>query len=230
MKKIVVGIVLVLLLTGCSKVSERFVVNQASIALDDAIVSAISTHTNIDKGFISYYLEPFIGRRDGNASNSVFIIDGEEVVLNVDVPSIITAKYYASDLSGEGGFRTGDSFPNLVLEKEGSFFSGSGLIREFQCRIYQPTEEKYGILIQTSNVMMYAEVPYAKLSNTIYHMMRILRTVRVDEEKVVTAYSQKEMMNYHKETLEIFQTLYPEDGTLHDMLNDNPDSMNQKEE
>lgn len=216
-------------LAGCTAVSRSTVVSQTEEAVDRAVHASISSSTNINKGFLSYYLEPSVGRRESTKTSSVFLINGVSVVLNVDVASVITAKYYSMDeaVSYPDGFRDVDAFPGEAAEKEGSFLSGSGLIREYRMRIYRVTDMEYGILLQTSNLIMTAECPYGELPDVAYKMMKILRTCRVDEEKVVTAYSQKELINYTKETLDIFRRIYPESGTLQDMLDSGQDEENQ---
>lgn len=211
-----------ILMTGCTKITtERQMLTIAEDRINSAVTSEISSSTNINKGFVSFYLEPSIGRFGGNKTNSVFLVGGHDVVLTIDVSSIVTAKYYSSDNPDLIVLREVDAFPNQVYEKEGTFLSGSGLVREYRCRIYHIGEKNYGIMMQTSNIIMVAECPMSDTPDLAMMMMRILRTVRCDEEQVVTAYSQKEMIDYRKEVLDIFQKIYPENGSLADMLNDN---------
>ena len=206
------------LLAGCS-VTRSNVKELASKQLDDAVTAEICSSVNINKGLISYYLEPSIGRISGNKSNSVFKIDGYEVVLNIDVSSVITTKYYGVG-TNEQDFRDIDAFPNQIDEVTGSFLSGSGIIKDFRYRLYRVSDNEYGILLQTSNLIMVGKTGRGDVLDVIRKMMSILRTCRVDEEKIISTYSKKELINYKKETLDIFQKTYPENGSLQDMISD----------
>mgnify|MGYP003426708616 CR=1 FL=1 len=206
------------LLAGCS-VTRSNVKEPASKQLDDAVTAEICSSVNINKGLISYYLEPSIGRISGNKSNSVFKIDGYEVVLNIDVSSVITTKYYGGG-TNEQDFRDIDAFPNQIDEVTGSFLSGSGIIKDFRYRLYRVSDNEYGILLQTSNLIMVGKTGRGDVLDVIRKMMSILRTCRVDEEKIISTYSKKELINYKKETLDIFQKTYPENGSLQDMISD----------
>ena len=206
------------LLAGCS-VTRSNVKELASKQLDDAVTAEICSSVNINKGLISHYLEPSIGRISGNKSNSVFKIDGYEVVLNIDVSSVITTKYYGGG-TNEQDFRDIDAFPNQIDEVTGSFLSGSGIIKDFRYRLYRVSDNEYGILLQTSNLIMVGKTGRGDVLDVIRKMMSILRTCRVDEEKIISTYSKKELINYKKETLDIFQKTYPENGSLQDMISD----------
>ena len=206
------------LLAGCS-VTRSNVKELASKQLDDAVTAEICSSVNINKGLISYYLEPSIGRISGNKSNSVFKIDGYEVVLNIDVSSVITTKYYGVG-TNEQDFRDIDAFPNQIDEVTGSFLSGSGIIKDFRYRLYRVSDNEYGILLQTSNLIMVGKTGRGDVLDVIRKMMSILRTCRVDEEKIISTYSKKELINYKKETLDIFQKTYPENGSVQDMISD----------
>ena len=224
-KWIVCLLILLVWMGGCAKIpNERMMLEDVKAKLDGAVTSEISSSVNTNKGFISFYLEPSIGRTEANKTNSVFLIDGEHCVLTVDVPAIVTAKYYSSDNPDLVVMREIDAFPNQIFEKEGTFLSGGGLVREYRCRIYRLDQKNYGVMIQTSNIILVAECPLAKTGNMTASMMRIARTIRCDEEQVVSAYSQKEMINYRKEVLDIFQKIYPENGSLLDMLEDDTDN------
>ena len=73
----------------------------------------------MNKGLMSYYLQPSIGRKESNATNSVFVIDGNDVILNIDVSSIVSQKYYASS----SDIRAVGSFGTPIFEKKGVFIS-----------------------------------------------------------------------------------------------------------
>lgn len=147
-KKLLVGLMCAFLLCGCTVSKEEITANMDDL-LDDAAVAAISGEVNMNKGLMSYYLQPSIGRRESNATNSVFIMSGNEVILNIDVASIVSQKYYGK----QSMLREIDTFGNQIFEKEGVFVSSSDVVRDYRYRLYQLTDKEYGIVLQTSNLM-----------------------------------------------------------------------------
>lgn len=211
-RKILIGMIGLLLLCGCT-VSKNDLTTKMNTLLDDAAVAMISSEVNMNKGLMSYYLQPSIGRRESNATNSVFLISGNEVVLNIDVASIISQKYYGDQAT----LRDVDTFSNRIFEKEGVFVSSSDVVRDYRYRLYELTDKQYGILLQTSNLLAVAVVPLGEVYTVSFEMMMLVRGCRIDEEAVASRYSQKELINYQKETLEIFEKIYPENGLLSEM-------------
>ncbi len=211
-RRIIFILVFLVCLCGCQVSKDSLLTNLDTI-LDDATVSSISSKVNMNKGLMSYYLQPSIGRKESNATNSVFVINGNDVIMNIDVSSIVSQKYYASS----SDIRAIGTFGNQIYEKKGVFISSTDLVRDYLYRLFEVSSEQYGIILQTSNIIMVAVVPLGDVYNVSSEMMTLIRGCRVDEEAVVSAYSQKEMINYQKETLDIFEKVYPEEGTLLEM-------------
>ena len=197
-KRFLALLVALVVLSGC-QVSKDTLVENLDAILDEATMTSISSEVNMNKGLMSYYLQPSIGRKESNATNSVFIMNGNDVILNIDVASIVSQKYYAS--SGE--IRDLGSLGTEIYKKKGVFISSTDLIRDYQYRLFEVADDEYGILLQTSNVIMVAVVPLGDVYNVSSEMMTLIRGCRIDEEAVVAAYSQKELINYQKEILEM---------------------------
>ena len=211
-KRIIILLVCFICLCGC-QVSKDNLISDLDKILDDATVASISSKVNMNKGFMSYYLQPSIGRKESNATNSVFTICGNDVIMNIDVSSIVSQKYYASS----SDIRNIGSMGNEIFTKKGVFISSTDLVRDYQYRLFELNDAEYGIILQTSNIIMISVVSLGDVYNVSSEMMTLIRSCRVDEEAVVSAYSQKELINYQKETLEIFDKVYPESGTLLEM-------------
>ena len=74
-RRIILILVFLICLCGCQVSKDSLLTNLDTI-LDDATVSSISSKVNMNKGLMSYYLQPSIGRKESNATNSVFVING----------------------------------------------------------------------------------------------------------------------------------------------------------
>ncbi|MCF0111184.1 MAG: hypothetical protein HUJ58_04725 [Erysipelotrichaceae bacterium] len=215
-KKLTVAAVLACMLFGC-QVDKNNIETLIPHTIEEAITREVPERVNMNKGLISYYLQPSVGRVESNPSASVFLMDGNYVILNIDVTSIVTRKYYNPN-SEE--LRDYQAFETVVYEEEGHFTTATDIVRAYRYRLYELEDEQYGMMLQTSNMLCIATAPIGDTISVTSGMFDLLRTVRCDEEAVVAEYSQKELIQYQKETLDIFEKIYPESGTLQEMFDE----------
>jgi len=218
MKKItLVLLVCLFVFSGC-RVSNNNIEPLIDQTIDDVILLSLPSSVNMNKKLMSYYLQPGIGKIESTQTNSVFKISGNYVILNIDVASVITKKYYSTGDVSE--LREVDAFKDMIMEKEGSFPTATNIVRNYRFRLYKLTNDRYGILLQTSNLIVVAIVPIGDVINVTTEIFLLVRSCRIDEEAVVNNYSQKEMIDYQKETLDLFEKMYPSEGFLIDMNED----------
>ena len=218
MKKFSLVILMCLLLLSGCRVDNKSVLELIDGTIEEAILLSMPKTVNMNKKLLSYYLQPSIGKMESSQTNSVFKMYGNLVILNIDVASVISRKYYTTVQLND--LRQLDAFENMVFEKEGSFPTATNIVRNYRYRLYQVSNKEYGILLQTSNLMCVALVPIGDVLNVTTDMFLLVRSARIDEEAVVSAYSQKELINYEKETLDLFDKLYPDEGLLIDLNDD----------
>ena len=218
MKKFSLVILMCLLLLSGCRVDNKSVLELIDGTIEEAILLSMPKTVNMNKKLMSYYLQPSIGKMESSQTNSVFKMYGNLVILNIDVASVISRKYYTTVQLND--LRQLDAFENMVFEKEGSFPTATNIVRNYRYRLYQVSNKEYGILLQTSNLMCVALVPIGDVLNVTTDMFLLVRSARIDEEAVVSAYSQKELINYEKETLDLFDKLYPDEGLLIDLNDD----------
>ena len=218
MRKItLVLLVCLFILSGC-RVNRKNIESLITQTIDEAILLSLPASVNMNKKLMSYYLQPSIGKIESTQTNSVFKISSNYVILNIDVAAVISRKYYSTGDATE--LREIDAFSDLVMEKEGSFPTATNIVRNYRYRLYQLSNDRYGILLQTSNLIVVAIVPTGDAINVTTEIFLLVRSCRIDEEAVVENYSQKEMIDYQKETLELFEKMYPTEGLLIDMNDD----------
>ena len=63
--------------------------------------------------------------------------------------------------------------------------------------------------------------------NLAAEMVRILRSVKIDEEKIVSAYSGKEIITHHGTTIELFDNIAPVNGFIEELFIDQPTHIEQ---
>ncbi|SJZ86926.1 hypothetical protein [Anaerorhabdus furcosa] len=201
------------LLFGCA---------QSTQPLEERIQSEfefVNTLKTVDgdnrKDFYSYYIEPSVGRVSSNPSNNIFLKDGVQFVMNLNVSKIISEKYYTDALTGND-VATKD---NLLFEIEGQYDDSLLNSYDYRCQVYQ-YENMYMLLLETQYMNFYTVANANQLPTIAGEMLKIARTIRVNQEEIISAYSSKEAIQYKKEALNLFEVAVPENGRVDEMITD----------
>lgn len=205
-------LVLIVLLAGCQATSSivsddlQMVVNEATEAKTPKVLNQATP-------YYSYYLPPHMGVRFSNKIASVIVSNGNEIVMSVDVPSIIMQRYYRDYLKNN----------MRVLEVSNSFFSYTGSFKDYnnetqniEIRIDQ-IGEKYVILLHSSQFVLTATTYYTDVSPMLHDMIIMLRSASANRNEIISVYSNKQEINYQRQIVDIFEQVAPDTGTLRDM-------------
>jgi hypothetical protein len=205
-------ILLVVLLVGCSTTPEDM-----KPKIDQAIESAIQAKTpsviNQNTPYYSYYLPTHMGRRFVNEVAAILVSNQDEIVLQLDVPSIISQRFYRTNTANAVS-ETNDRL--YYYEYEGSFVSEKDQTHPLTMTVSK-NNDYYTIYMQSDNFILTSSVKLARVEAIVNDMIVILRSASAEKEKVVSAYSNKQVINYKQQVLEIFEQVAPESGTLADM-------------
>ncbi|NLA78804.1 MAG: hypothetical protein GX845_04565 [Erysipelothrix sp.] len=205
-------LVVLVLLVGCT--IEPAQINDA---IDKEIEASLSLKApevkNYKTPYYSFYLPPHVGVRDSNKIGTTFISQNHEILMNIDIPTIIMRRYYRYDL--ENNMRVFD------LEKDdyqyqGKFENFEGDELDFEVFINED-DQKYIILVHSNHVVLSSWVPLSNVPAILSDMLLLMRFTTVDEPKIVQTYSRKQIIDYQQQVLEMFEQVAPESGTLLDM-------------
>ena len=82
-----------MLLSGCASTQtdlklrlENSVATMAQAPIDDL--------ADNNKPLYRYYIEPSVGRRDSTQTGNVFLLNGREFIMNLDIASVINTRFY----------------------------------------------------------------------------------------------------------------------------------------
>jgi len=210
MKKI--GIVLLtLLMFGCSA-------NPAELedvlmqSLYPQVQNSMACIADNHKPLFSYYASPSVGRRESTETSNVFLIDGVEVVMNLDISTVMNSKYYPDAFSIKK--KTDDE----IVYLNGKYRDCKGKEYEYVLSVYLLNNGKYYVDFQTHFVNFYATVDYVLIDEIVVQMMKISQTVEVNETAVITYYSSKPSDEHEREKVELFQEQIAENGRLDELI------------
>ncbi len=212
MKKILI-VFMIIFMAGCS--FENQSLQQTLIQKFDEIemVDAISPDNR--KPFYSYYKEPSIGRRAAGKTYNVFVKDGTEFIMNLNVSKILNSAQHnrlqstAMDIKSE----------NYLFILEGRYKDYLNEDRQYVCSVYQ-SGEKYYIIFNTDYMTFYGSGTEGEIRNIAPEMLKLAKTVAIDQEEVISAYVSKEIIEYEREQLQLYDVMIPENGRIEEMMGD----------
>ncbi len=211
MRKLI--LVMVLVLAGCSIGSQQ-VQPQLETLVSNALTAKTPTVLNQNTPYYSYYLPPHMGRRFSNQIASIFVSDQVEIIMNLDVPSIIMQRYYRNQLVNNLRTLETDDMTYFVHHSNYVHFNGETMSANITI---SEVDEKYAIVIQTDHFILSSVTPLSKVEATLYDMLTLMRSAKANRNEVVTAFSNKQVIDYQQQVLEMFELVAPESGTLADM-------------
>lgn len=210
MKKIGMMLLMFLLL-GCSA-------NPAE--LEDVLKKSLSHQAQTPaacladnhKTFFSYYAEPSVGKKESTQTSNVFLIHGTEVVMNLDISTVMNSKYYP-DVS-----LIKKETEDEIVYLHDKYADCKGNEYDYVLSVYLLQNGKYYVDFQTHFVNFYSAVDYVLVDEIVNQMMKISQTVEVDELAVITYYSSKPADEHEREKVDLFQEQISESGRLDELL------------
>lgn len=213
MKKIVCLIFSVFLLSSCTVKTSIDLQSELENALASANTSKIFT-SNINKPFYSYYLPASIGRNKSTQCSSVLNDRGRKFIMNLNVPAIIQEKYY----SETDQTQTND-FQNPIAKCEGEYIDDDEQTHSYEVFTYEMSGY-YVTVFHSDVVEFYSVLDALSTCDIVKDMLRIARSMRVDTDAVIQAYSNKKTVDYKSEKIELFKQIVPESGRIEELFDD----------
>ena len=211
MKKICV-LLLCLLLTACTY-------NEYDISkLDDIFIDNTSNDIKANNytKYIEYYLPSDINEDECNQLSYSFNIEDDKIIMNINISDIFNDEYYDEAILTDEGFFDEDK---LIYSKQGEFININNedikyLFKAYgyddKCLLYMVSGEVtiYGYCVKDRIVL---------LSNKIY---QLAKGCNVHNDKIIADFSSKNVIDYNKSPVNLFEPLFPTDGRVDDMMVD----------
>lgn len=202
------------LLSGCIVQPESFS-ERMEASLKEAETQELNQYISHDALLFDYYLPPTLGKRTSTLT-SVLINDQNTLILmTLDVVSILNT----TDQSAQFFSNTAS-----LYAYEGLTTNLKGLDLPYTLNVKTLDTKRAFVSLKTPSVVLSSILPLANAPEIAYDMVRIARSVIVDKPSIIASFSNKEVIQYQKETLDMFTQVAPESGTVADMINPGGDN------
>ena len=208
MKKCLVSILLILL---CACSSSSSLTDDLDNLLNN--IDLLSTNrTNNILTYYSYYLPSDMGQVDGDNCLILSFLDSK-TIMSLNVKEIINNKYYPSSYMQSAALYSQD---NLIYSKNGTYISYNNETKDYIYRLYK-INDSYVIELETSDLSFLANT-CSNIKDLSRHLLIIAKSVNVDTDLVISAYSSKSVVDYQKKQIDLFDSIKPTTGSLSDLL------------
>lgn len=212
MKKIFVFVLALCLLCGCGTGQVDYQkLLETSLAAVNEKPKDTANHT---KDYYAYYLPPDVGRLSGDETGNTLDWYGTKFVINLNIAGIVE-ETKQTDTSERVLFDE----DKAVYKVHGTFEDMSGFTHNFQVMIAD-LKDSYASYMHTDYVDFFAVSDLLTAVKLPAKMLRIARSVRVDQQRVVQDFSKRSDITYTAHKIELFQNLAPENGTIDELLID----------
>ncbi len=147
-------------------------------------------------------------------TSNVFSFEGVKFVMNLKADEIINRKFYK-----ESGEDVSDALKGgqRIAYQTGSYTDYEGKEHPFETGIYLLDGICFTVM-DTDCMEFLSSGNHVQAVQTAAEMLKIARTVQVDENDVITAFSSRQTIVNNRKKLELFQNIAPESGMIQELF------------
>ncbi len=204
MRTISILFVTLLFLTGCTKVNNDLsadISNRMNTALSEKVSSPFYHHQ-----YYAYNIEASVGRIESTLTSNTFSYNGTKFIMNLNIP------YILGDTSSS--FKLTDQ---VIYENSGEYSDYNGNNHPYSLNVYNLNDDTI-IELTTDYTVFYSICSSKEVGSLVEVMIDIARTVKIDENKIKQDYSDRELITYKREQLELFKNIVPENGAVDELF------------
>lgn len=213
MKRSILFICLLVVLSACAYKDDEQSALKSALSIE---IDKINVRENNSLTFYSYYVPSDMAVLDQKGNIAIMEYDGDKIVMNLNIASIINKEYYEENKLNDDGFFDDDK---LIYEHEGKYLSSHDHLIDYFFKAYG-YDGQYLLHLMSENINMYASCDIYNLKPVAEKMLFVAKTIDVDEDDVVSEYSSKEVIDYQKKQVNLFDLVVPENGKLEELLLD----------
>lgn len=219
MKKIIILLLCIMCLYGCSKDDDSFK-NEIKSNLEQASQIDIISYqnNNAEKKYYTYNIFANTVKKEGTDITNTFYIFNNKAVLNLDVAGIIANKYYLKNGENELILRAIDTLKDPIFTYTSTYMNSSQEKRTYRVFINKLNDNYNYIFIQTNEFLLNCFALKTDVPNVCYEMIKLLRSCKVDADKVIDDYSMVRQQEYSISGIVLFENIMPETGYVEDYL------------
>lgn len=217
MKRILLFVICVFL-CGCNiKVNEYNDLDDVFAAEQDGEKIRVNNYTP----YIDYYLPSDLYEKESGLFSSTFTYDKSEMIMNVNVSGIIGHEYYRQETPfSEGFFDEGKRFYS-----HSGLYNNNDILKEYQFDVYH-YEERYLLYFISEDLIFYAYADETDLFPLSSRILLMAKGADVKEETIIAELSTKNVIDYEKKQINLFDTIMPVNGVINDFIIEENDAAN----
>lgn len=185
-------------------------------AIKEANTQEMNVYNSMTRDLFSYYLPLTVGRRMSTETSIVLVSHQEEILMNLDVISILNEAYYENDTVNV--LRSSVMVNEAVYQHEGTFVDLKGFEVDYHVSVNALSDTHVLLTLETESFIYSSIHPSSISAEILYDMLRIARSTQIKKDVVLSTFSNRDIIDYQKETLNMFAQLAPETGTVVDMI------------
>ena len=211
-----------LILCSCMKITDLSQSLSEAFELEQD-TSAIRRNNYTD--YVDYYLPSDMQEFDCDEISHVFVFNRSKIIMDINIAGIINAKYYSDVRIGDEGFFDKD---RLVFQRESSFLKTDETGYPYLCNIYN-YEDDYLLYFVCEDAIFYGYSNQEDLVPLCSRILLIAKSLNVDHTDIIADYSFKDVIDYQKKQVNLFETIMPVNGNINDFLLDPVDNNDEGE-
>ncbi|MGN1405143.1 MAG: hypothetical protein ACI4WM_02630 [Erysipelotrichaceae bacterium] len=212
MAKIILALCLLIGLTGCSSnISAQNRIEEMVLKEETTVYNA---RVNTVGDYFSYYLPADCYRRQGDNLSALIDYSSGHIVLNLNIKDIIANRYYYENLLSDDGLFSDE---DLVYSRSSEMIKKEDEKLRYDLYVYA-LDKQYLIHLQTKQLQIYGYSYSGELIETIRHMMIIAKNTEVMNDKVIDSFSAKDVIDYEKKQVNLFNYVIPSSGYVQELL------------
>lgn len=209
MKRLFVVLLLVMM-CGCA--SNKDINTELDSLLSDTN-KIVSNHPNNSLEYYDYYLPSDMGEVSFDQESLVLSYLDNKIVINININDVVNNKYYPEQYLINSSLLDQNK---LVYSKSGKYLTIKDIERDYILNLYQ-NNDYYVIELITSD-LTYITSSKAYIKDIAKHLFTIAKSVDLDEELIIADYSDKNIVDYKKKQIDLFDSTRPTSGDLSEML------------
>ena len=204
-------VVACLILTGCMESKD------AVMQLDDAFAKDMEEmviRTNNYGRYADYYLPSDTQEQSADILSYSFSYGRSNIIMDINVSGIINSKYYKDYLiADEGFFDQG----KLFYSREGTYLNSAKEEIPYFYHLYRHDDDYLGYFV-SEEVIFYLYTNGEDLVPVSSRILLMAKGISISNDDIIANYSSKDVVDYHKKQVNLFETVMPVNGVVNDFL------------
>jgi len=216
-KKIISLLICLLTLSACVTNNISDFEAEVNKGIEGAMPINNSLGVNNITKYFSYYLPKDMTEYVCEETYAVFNFNESPIVMNLNIANIINKKYFTNvSLSSDDYFNK----EKLIYSKTGALTTKKGIVSDYLINIYSRDDTSVYIEFVTPNMCFHSVCVNSMLSEVIKHIVIMVQYIQVDDDLVLKNYYDRDLIDYQKKNVDLFDRIIPAHGRLDEMIID----------